>query len=98
LTFVAGGSIIFLESEGTIMKVTAEMKMTVQLELTEKEEKAIKRATECIEILCSLFEQEGDLISPTTGEVIQTFELRRMLGILNGIEENRCWEFEQRGV
>lgn len=80
------------------MRVSAEVKTMVQLELTEKEEKVIKRAAECIEILCSLFEQEGDLISPATGEVIQTFELRRMLGILNGLEENRRWEFEQRGV
>ena len=80
------------------MQVTTGIKMTVQMEMTEKEEKAIKRTTECIEFLCSLFEEEGDLISPTTGEVIQTFELRRTLGILKGLEENRNWEFEQRGV
>ena len=80
------------------MRVSTEVKMMIQMEMTEKEEKAIKRTADCIELLCSLFEEEGDLISPTTGEVIQTFELRRMLGILNGLEENRNWEFEQRGM
>lgn len=80
------------------MRVSTEAKVMVHLALTEQEEKAFRQTAECIEFLCSTFEKEGILFSPTTGEVIQTFELRQMLGVLNGLEGSRCWEFEQRGV
>lgn len=42
--------------------------------------------------LLSKFGTETILMSTETGEVIQMEEIPRVLGILTGLRENRCWE------
>lgn len=72
------------------MKFTAMAVAVNQLDI--KDVEAIQRTTEMLRKVIDHYGDEAVLGSPNTGEIIQTAEIPRVLGILDFFLENRVVE------
>ena len=75
------------------MTTTTTTKTIVNIDLSDWEIRCLKVATQVIANLDSVYPFDIDLVSEETGEVISTNELRRVMGILDGLTcgYNKNW-------
>lgn len=78
------------------MKIIHEPKLVVHFDFTPDEREKVEETKRIFNFLSDTFRSPADLVSLSTGEVIQVSEIHRMLGILDALLDNPYWEFDQK--
>lgn len=78
------------------MKIIHEPKLVIHFDFTPDEREKMEETKRIFNFLLDTFHSPADLVSLSTGEVIQVNEIYRVLGILDGLLDNPYWEFDQK--
>ena len=76
------------------MKIsTSTSPIPVNISMSDEDVKSIGNVLGNLRTLCNWLDEHeiNSIISDSTGEVIDTYELRRVRGILDGLANQQCW-------
>lgn len=76
------------------MKVSSSVStIPVNISMSDEDVKSINNVLDNLRTLCNWFDEHEikSIVSDSTGEVIDTYELRRVRGILDGLANQPHW-------